>query len=124
MTTTAIYCRVSGPGQKNTTSLPEQERLCREHAAVLGWDVSEAHVYREVMGGEDLYRPAMDRLWEAIIRHEVDGVVIDVLDRLSRDEGDVGAFFHHATATASISRSPAKTSMRVRVGATCGRWPG
>jgi len=27
MTRTAIYCRVSTPGQKNTTSLPEQERL-------------------------------------------------------------------------------------------------
>ncbi|HEV8191240.1 MAG TPA: recombinase family protein [Ktedonobacterales bacterium] len=91
----AIYCRVSGPGQKNTTSLPEQERLCREQAASLGWDVSEPHVYHEVMGGEDLYRPQMDRLWDAIIKHEVSGVVIDVLDRLSRDEGDQGAFYHH-----------------------------
>lgn len=95
MTTTAVYCRVSTPGQKNTTSLPEQERIGREHASALGWQVSEAHVYREVEGGEDLYRPCMDRLWEAIIRHEVNGVVIDVLDRLSRDEGDQGAFYHH-----------------------------
>jgi site-specific DNA recombinase len=37
----------------------------------------------------------MDRLWDAIIRHEVDAVVVDVLDRLSRDEGDQGAFYHH-----------------------------
>jgi site-specific DNA recombinase len=96
MTRTAIYCRVSTPGQKNTTSLPEQERLCREKAVTLGWEVSEPHVYREVEGGEDLYRPCMDRLWDAIARHEVDGVVIDVLDRLSRDEGDVGAVYHHA----------------------------
>lgn len=92
---TAIYCRVSTPGQKNTTSLPEQERINREHAAALGWEVSEPHVYREVEGGEDLYRPQMDHLWDAIIRREVAGVVIDVLDRLSRDEGDVGAFYHH-----------------------------
>ena len=54
---TAIYCRVSSPGQKNSTSLPEQERLNREHAASLTWQVSEPHVYREVEGGEDLYRP-------------------------------------------------------------------
>ncbi len=92
---TAIYCRVSGARQKDNTSLPEQERIGREKAAALGWAVSEAHVYREVMGGEDLYRPEMDRLWEAIMRHEIDGVVIDVLDRLSRDEGDQGAFYHH-----------------------------
>jgi DNA invertase Pin-like site-specific DNA recombinase len=92
---TAIYCRVSTPGQKNTTSLPEQERLAREHAARLRWEVSEPHVYCEVEGGEDLYRPCMDRLWEAIIRHEIDGVIVDVLDRLSRDEGDQGAFYHH-----------------------------
>ena len=96
MTRAAIYCRVSSPGQKNTTSLPEQERLNRIHAAGLGWDVSEPHVYLEVEGGEDLYRPRMDRLWDAIMRHEIDGVVIDVLDRLSRDEGDQGAFYHHA----------------------------
>ena len=92
---TAIYCRVSTPGQKNTTSLPEQERLTRAHAAALGWQVSESHVYKEVEGGEDLYRPCMDRLWDAIMRHEVEGVIIDVLDRLSRDEGDQGAFWHH-----------------------------
>ncbi|HEV2460599.1 MAG TPA: recombinase family protein [Ktedonobacterales bacterium] len=93
---TAIYCRVSTPGQRNTTSLPEQERINREHAAGLGWEVSEPHVYREVEGGEDLYRPHMDRLWDAIQAHEIDAVVIDVLDRLSRDEGDQGAVYHHA----------------------------
>jgi DNA invertase Pin-like site-specific DNA recombinase len=92
---TAIYCRVSTPGQKNTTSLPEQERINRAHAATLGWEVSVAHVYREVEGGEDLYRPCMDRLWGAIQAHEIDAVVIDVLDRLSRDEGDLGAVYHH-----------------------------
>src|SRR5258707_9883459 len=95
MTRTAIYCRVSTPGTKNTTSLTEQERINRAHAATLGWEVSEPHVYREVEGGEDLYRPCMDRLWDAIQAHEVDGVIIDVLDRLSRDEGDQGAFYHH-----------------------------
>jgi DNA invertase Pin-like site-specific DNA recombinase len=70
--------------------------LSREKAASLGWDVSEPHVYREVEGGEDLYRPQMDRLWDAIAAHEIDGLVIDVLDRLSRDEGDQGAVYHHA----------------------------
>jgi DNA invertase Pin-like site-specific DNA recombinase len=93
---TAIYCRVSTPGQKNTTSLPEQERINREHTASLGWEVSEPHVYHEVEGGEDLYRPCMDRLWDAIQAREIDAVVIDVLDRLSRDEGDQGAVYHHA----------------------------
>jgi DNA invertase Pin-like site-specific DNA recombinase len=92
---TALYCRVSTPGQKNTTSLPEQERLTRAHADALGWDVSEPHVFREVEGGEDLYRPQMDRLWDAIAGHDVQAVVVDVLDRLSRDEGDQGAFYHH-----------------------------
>ena len=87
---------MSSPGQKNTTSLPEQERINRAHAAQLGWAVSEPHVYHEVEGSEDLYRPCMDRLWDAIQAHEIDGVIIDVLDRLSRDEGDQGAVYHHA----------------------------
>jgi DNA invertase Pin-like site-specific DNA recombinase len=81
----------------DTTSLPEQQRIGREHAASLGWEVSEPHVYREVEGGEDLYRPEMDRLWSAIEKREIDAVVIDVLDRLSRDEGDRGAFYHHCS---------------------------
>jgi site-specific DNA recombinase len=93
---TAIYCRVSSPGQKNTTSLPEQERINREHAVQLGWEVSEAHVYHEVEGGTDLWRPCMDRLIDAIQAHEIDAVVIDVTDRLSRDEGDQGAVYWHA----------------------------
>jgi DNA invertase Pin-like site-specific DNA recombinase len=92
---TAIYCRVSSPGQRDTSSLPEQERINRAKAAALGWTVSEPHVYHDVEGGEDLYRPQMDRLWDAIAAHEVDGVVVDVLDRLSRDEGDQAAFYHH-----------------------------
>jgi site-specific DNA recombinase len=94
MTRTAIYCRVSTPGQKDTTSLPEQERLSRAHAASLGWEVSEPHVYREVEGGADLYRPCMERLLNAVQAHEIDGLIIDVLDRLSRDEGDVGAVYY------------------------------
>jgi DNA invertase Pin-like site-specific DNA recombinase len=95
MTRAAIYCRVSSPGQKDTTSLPEQERLDREKAAQLGWEVSEAHVYHEVEGGEDLYRPKMDRLWDGISRHEIDGLIFDVVDRLSRETGDQGAVYHH-----------------------------
>jgi DNA invertase Pin-like site-specific DNA recombinase len=93
---TAIYCRVSTPGQKNTTSLPEQERLCREKAARLGWEVSEPHVYHEVSTGADLFRPQMDRLWDAMTAHQIDAVLFDVLDRLGRDEGDHGALYHHA----------------------------
>jgi site-specific DNA recombinase len=92
---TAIYTRVSTMLQKHNTSLPEQERACREKAASLGWPVSEPHVYHEAESGEDLYRPCMDRLWDAIQAHEIDAVLVDVLDRLSRDEGDVGAFYHH-----------------------------
>jgi hypothetical protein len=38
----------------------------------------------------------MDRLWDAIQAREIDAVIIDVLDWLSRDEGDHGAFYHHA----------------------------
>jgi DNA invertase Pin-like site-specific DNA recombinase len=73
---TAIYTRVSSRVQMDTTSLPEQQRIGREYAASLGWEVSEPHVYREVEGGEDLYRPCMDRLWEAIQAREIDAVVI------------------------------------------------
>jgi DNA invertase Pin-like site-specific DNA recombinase len=91
----AIYCRVSSIGQQDNTSLDSQEQACRELCAREGIPVHEAHVYREVRGGEDLYRPDMERLWDAIAAREVEVVVVDKLDRLSRSAGDQGAFLHH-----------------------------
>ncbi len=106
----AIYCRVSSPGQRNTTSLPEQERINRGHAATLAWDVSEPHVYREVEGGEDLYRPCMDRLWDAIQAHEIDAVVIDVLDRLTASNAWPVMRFISASSSRSWIASASKST--------------
>ena len=81
MTRTAIYCRVSTPGQKNTTSLPEQERISREHAATLGWDVSRRMSTMKLKAAKTCIAPAWIACGTPSRRHEIDGVVIDVLDR-------------------------------------------
>ena len=41
----AVYIRVSSEKQatRDKVSLPKQERLCREHAARMGWEVSAVY---------------------------------------------------------------------------------
>ncbi len=48
----AIYCRVSTKGQEERgTSLASQEAECRAYATAHGYQVDEAHVYRETYSG-------------------------------------------------------------------------
>ncbi len=92
----AIYCRVSTDGQEDNASLPSQKR-CRAHAGQLGANVSEAHVYREVHSGADLFgRPQLTRLREAMVGREFDVLIVHALDRLARDTDHQGYIFTEA----------------------------
>jgi site-specific DNA recombinase len=110
---TALYLRVSTEGQRNTTSLPEQERLLCDYAGAHGWPIADRDIYREVESGADLYRPELDRLWLAIERRAIARVLVDVTDRLSRDEGDAAAFYRHCDRYGAevvlVSEEPAET---------------
>ncbi len=88
----ALYCRVSTTGQEEDgTSLTTQEAADREHAAALGAKVDEAHVYREVYSGVELWeRPQLTRLREAIRRRQIGVVVCYAIDRLARDPVHLG----------------------------------
>src|SRR5215213_8195433 len=81
-----IYCRVSTSKQETEgTSLGTQEERCRIHAAERGYQI--VAVYREVQSGADLFeRPHLTRLRESVRQGEVDVVVADALDRLSRSQ--------------------------------------
>ncbi len=83
----AIYCRVSTAGQEDGTSLDTQEAACRRYAVEHGYAVAEAHVYREVHTGSELWeRPRLTALREALRRGEVGAVVAYAVDRLSREQ--------------------------------------
>src|SRR5262245_22074077 len=94
----AIYCRVSTAGQEaEGTSLVTQEEQCRTYAAEQGYAVDEAHVYRDVYTGTELWeRPQLTTLREAIRQHAVTGVIAYAIDRLSRDPVHLGVILSEA----------------------------
>jgi site-specific DNA recombinase len=93
----AIYVRVSTGPQEDGTSLDSQEDGCRRYAAERGLAVDEAHVYREVhTGGEVWERPEVSRLRQAIMSRAIDFVIVYAIDRLARDQDHQGLLFSEA----------------------------
>lgn len=83
----ALYLRVSSEAQaaEGTTSLDEQERKCRAHAARRGYEV--VGMFREEgFTGTVESRPAWDRLMVAAGHGEFDVVVFLNVGRQARDE--------------------------------------
>src|SRR5579883_2382341 len=83
----AIYVRVSSRLQEDEgTSLETQEEYCRQYADEHGYRVLDAHVYREVHTGIELWeRPQLTRLREAIRRRQFDAVIAYAIDRRSEE---------------------------------------
>lgn len=76
----AIYARVSSPKQK---TIPAQVQLCRARADERGWKV--AYILQDqALQGDDLERPAFQRLMDLADRHAIDVVVCWKIDRLAR----------------------------------------
>jgi site-specific DNA recombinase len=108
----ALYVRVSSARQaeskdranaestddpKQETSLDTQLARCRAHAGAQGYVVDEAHVYREVYSGVQLWeRPQLTRLREAVRNREVAAVVAYAIDRLARDPVHLGVVLSEA----------------------------
>lgn len=91
MTTVAIYARFSSELQRDT-SLDDQVRTCREHAARQGWEV--VAVYRDrARTGENMLRPGLQALMEGARAGDFDVVLCEALDRLSRDQADIAAIY-------------------------------
>ncbi len=81
----AIYCRVSGTGQEDNSSLRSQEARCREHAAANGWTIQE--VFHDVhTGAEWRERSALSRLRADARQQRFDVVLAYAVDRLSRKQ--------------------------------------
>lgn len=87
---TALYPRVSTGLQVNEgTSLEGQETICRKKAAALGIPESEILVYREEgFTGEDIDRPALNRLMEDVKAGKIKRLILTHPDRLTRDLTD------------------------------------
>lgn len=87
----AIYLRVSSVGQEDKFSLPTQDAACRKWKDDHDYTLDEAHVYRDVHTGIELWeRPDLTRLREDMRAHAWDVLIFYALDRLSREDHHIG----------------------------------
>lgn len=106
-----VYNRVSTRKQdEEGTSLLTQEERNRAFVAARGWALDEAHVYREVFTGAELWdRPELTKLRRAIRDRAIDVLVCYAIDRLSRDPVHLGVVLseaEHAGATVVFVTEP------------------
>jgi DNA invertase Pin-like site-specific DNA recombinase len=79
---TAVYIRVSTVGQKEASQRAEIDRWLKGHG------IKNAVYHVDKKSGDNLQRPAFERLQAAIFAGEVRTVVVYKLDRLSRSLQD------------------------------------
>jgi DNA invertase Pin-like site-specific DNA recombinase len=79
---TAVYIRVSTTGQKEASQRAEIDRWLKGHG------IRNAVYFVDKKSGDNLQRPAFERLQAAIFAGEVRTVVVYKLDRLSRSLRD------------------------------------
>src|SRR5215813_6489570 len=81
----AIYARYSSDNQR-PESIEDQIRACQELAVARGYSVDTIHIYRdEAKSGMLRNRPGLETLLASARAHEFEGVLVDDLSRLSRD---------------------------------------
>ncbi|ESX27827.1 hypothetical protein X767_02600 [Mesorhizobium sp. LSJC264A00] len=88
MTRTAIYARFSTDLQ-NERSIDDQLALCRAYAEREGLNVVATFDDRARSGGSVLGRDGLLQLMDKAREHEFDVLVVEALDRLSRDMEDL-----------------------------------
>jgi site-specific DNA recombinase len=87
----AIYARFSSQMQREA-SIEDQERLCLERAEREAWSVVARYADRAISGASML-RPGLQALLAAASAAQIDLVLAEALDRLSRDHADIAALF-------------------------------
>ena len=87
----AIYARYSSDNQRDA-SVEDQARLCKERIKREGWTLAATYNDRAISGAS-LIRPGYQKLLTDVRAGRVDVVVAEALDRISRDQEHVAAFF-------------------------------
>ncbi len=87
-----VYSRVSTDAQeRDGTSLDTQERASLDFVRQQGWSVVET--IRDAASGFSLDRPGIERVRELLRAGVVDVVVAYAVDRLSRNQNQIGVLF-------------------------------
>ncbi len=99
----AIYARYSTELQDGR-SIDDQVALCREHAARSGLTVVATYDDRAKTSASIFGRDGLARMMEQARARQFDVVIVEALDRLSRDQGGSGA--HPQAAELRPDRHP------------------
>lgn len=94
MTRVALYARYSSDNQSES-SIEDQFRLCREHAARERWRVGKTYQDAAISGASTILRPGIQALLRDAQTGKFDVVLAEALDRISRDQADVATLFKH-----------------------------
>jgi DNA invertase Pin-like site-specific DNA recombinase len=109
MSRVAIYARYSSDLQ-SAASIEDQVRLCRERATQEGHAVVEVFSDYAISGGGLKTRPGMIALMEAARAGQMDLVLAEALDRISRDQEDVAGIFkrlaHNEVGLITLAEGP------------------
>jgi site-specific DNA recombinase len=92
MRKTAIYCRYSPDLQKDT-SIEDQARLCASFAEGAGYKVVAQYHNRARSGASLFGRDGIIDLLADAKRKRFCAVIVEALDRLSRDQEDLAGIF-------------------------------
>jgi site-specific DNA recombinase len=91
----SIYARYSSDLQREA-SIEDQIRICRERLVREGWTLAATYADRGISGANQL-RPGYQQLLAGARRGEFNIVLAEALDRISRDQEHVAAFFKQMT---------------------------
>ncbi|MEQ8664863.1 MAG: recombinase family protein [Rhodospirillales bacterium] len=88
----AIYARHSS--DKQGTSTQDQIARCKKHCADCGYTIASVFMDEAISGAHILNRPGLGKLVTDALGMQFDVVVTEDLSRLSRDQGDIAAFYN------------------------------
>lgn len=94
MSRVAVYARYSSDNQSES-SIEDQFRLCREHAARERWQIGGTYQDAAISGASTILRPGIQALLRDAQTGKFDVVLAEALDRISRDQADVATLFKH-----------------------------
>ena len=94
MTHVALYARYSSDNQ-SASSIEDQFRICREQAKREGWQVVSCYKDAALSGASVTLRPGVQALLQDALTRKFDIILIEALDRLSRDQADVANLYKH-----------------------------
>jgi DNA invertase Pin-like site-specific DNA recombinase len=84
----ATYSRFSSDMQRDS-SIEDQKHLCRSYCERQGWEVGEEFSDRALSGTTMLGRAGLIALLEAAQAQRYDVIVVEAIDRVSRDQADL-----------------------------------